>query len=496
MPAEKDFIYNGYDYDRNFVRLKREEVVGFLSLKFFIFLPIVLVLYYTAGKRGRTDLSKTVLVVSSMAFFFMYGIPSFLILLASCVFNLIWSRVLEKNKKPVLLAAGIIVNVLPLLSFKYLNFFGENIAHITGGEFTALDIIQPVAISYYTFQMITWTVDSYRGETEGTRLPDYLAYVWFFPRVIMGPITRHDEFIPQMKEKKTFLPDPENIATGFVWFTVGMSKKLLLASRYGAASVYGFMQGSELSLLEGWLCSVAYTFEIYLDFSGYCDMAAGVAKMFGINIPMNFNSPYKAVSISDFWKRWHISLTSFLRKYIYFPLGGNRKGKVRTYFNMLAIFVISGFWHGANWTFILWGTLHGVVMIAERLIGKKLDKIPKFIRIPVTFALVNIGWVLFSSADLAQAGVFLKEMFSPDNIMPAVAFYDSFDLGTVPFIRYHLNIAIPLFYVITYACLLLTRNIYEKKYKPDLKTALITGILFTWSFLHANSVAGFIYFNF
>ncbi|MBP5252322.1 MAG: MBOAT family protein [Lachnospiraceae bacterium] len=417
-------------------------------------------------------------------------------LLASCIFNLFWAKLLLKKKNKALLAAGIVINVLPLLAFKYLNFFAVTLAHLAGGEFTAIDIIAPVAISYYTFQMITWTVDSYRGETAAVRVLDYLEYVWFFPRMIMGPITRQDEFVPQINEHKRYIADPENIATGFVWFTVGMSKKLLLASRFAGAGTYGFVMGSNLSMAEGWLCSIAYTFQIYLDFSGYCDMAAGVARMFNIDIPKNFDSPYKAYSIGDFWKRWHISLTSFLRKYIYFPLGGNRKGKVRTYLNMLAIFVISGFWHGANWTFILWGALHGVLMVIERLSEGFLKKIPKFIRVGATFILVNIGWIFFAAPDIGSAFTFIGEMFRPDNILPAAGFYDTFDMGTVPFIRFHLNLAIPAFYVLTFAALQLTKNIYEKKYKPNLRTAAATAVLFVWSFLYANAVSDFIYFKF
>lgn len=470
--------------------------MGFLSLKFILILPIVLILYYAAGKRGKYDLSKIVLIASSMLFFLSYGTESFLLLLASCIFNLFWSRLLLKNKNKALLAAGIVINVLPLLAFKYLNFFGESISHLAGSEFTAIDIITPVAISYYTFQMITWTVDSYRGETASVKTLDYLEYVWFFPRMIMGPITRQDEFIPQIEDHTRYKADPENIATGFVWFTVGMSKKLLLASRFAGAGTYGFMMGTDLSMAEGWLCSIAYTFEIYLDFSGYCDMAAGVAKMFGIDIPKNFDSPYKAYSIGDFWKRWHISLTSFLRKYIYFPLGGNRKGKARTYLNMLAIFVISGFWHGADWTFILWGALHGVLMVIERLSDGFLKKIPKFIRVGVTFILVNIGWIFFAAPDIGSAFTFIREMFIPDNILPAAEFFDTFDMGTVPFIRFHLNLAIPAFYLITFVCLQLTKNIYEKKYKPNVRTALMTAVLFVWSFLYANAVSDFIYFKF
>ncbi len=459
-------------------------------------MPVVLVLYFAARKSGKNELAKGILVAASMVFFALYGLPSFLILVASCAFNYLYSAFLGKNKKPLLLGAGITVNVLPLLIFKYLNFFGENFAKIAGHEYTPVSLILPVAISYYTFQMITWCVDSYRGETKGIPVLDYLTYIWFFPRMVMGPITRHDEFIPQINDPANFTPDPENIATGFVWFTVGMSKKLLLATRFSGASLYGLGLGSGLGLAESWLCTIAYTFEIYLDFSGYCDMAAGVSKMLNLDIPKNFNSPYKAESIADFWKRWHISLTSFLRKYIYFPLGGNRKGRVRTYINMMIIFIISGFWHGANWTFIIWGALHGILMVIERLAWDKLKKIPKFIRVAFTFALVNIGWVFFASPNLTMATDVIKEMFKADNIMPAVQFYDTFDMGTIPFIRYHLNIAIPLFYVVTYVCLLCTKNIYEKKYKPNLRTALVCGVLFVWSFLYANSVSSFIYFQF
>ena len=274
--------------------------MGFLSLKFILILPIVLILYFAAGKREKYDLSKIVLIASSMLFFISYGTESFLMLLASCIFNLGLSKLLIKKKNKGFLAAGIVINVLPLLAFKYLNFFAESIMHLAGGEFTAIDIIAPVAISYYTFQMITWTVDSYRGETASVRVLDYLEYVWFFPRMIMGPITRQDEFVPQINDRARYIADPENIATGLVWFTVGMSKKLLLASRYAGAGTYGFVMGSNLSMAEGWLCSIAYTFQIYLDFSGYCDMAAGVAKMFNIDIPKNFDSPYKAYSIGDF----------------------------------------------------------------------------------------------------------------------------------------------------------------------------------------------------
>ena len=231
-------------------------------------MPVVLTAYFAARKNGKNELAKGVIIAASMLFFALYGLDSFLVLVLSCAFNYLYSSFLVKNKKPVLLGVGIVINVFPLLIFKYLNFFGENAAKIAGTQYTPVSLILPVAISYYTFQMITWCVDSYRGETKGIPVIDYLTYIWFFPRMVMGPITRHDEFIPQINDPAKFKPDPENIATGFVWFTVGMSKKLLLATRYSGASLYGLGVGSGLGLAEAWLCTVAYTFEIYLDFSG------------------------------------------------------------------------------------------------------------------------------------------------------------------------------------------------------------------------------------
>nr|MCR5011166.1 MBOAT family protein [Lachnospiraceae bacterium] len=373
---------------------------------------------------------------------------------------------------------------------------------------------------------IAWLVDSSRGETKGYDLLDYAVFIFFFPKLIMGPIILHEEFIPQLNDEKRFRPDFENLSKGMIWFTVGLSKVLLIEPMFTFGVQYGFTMLSGLSLAEAWFCSIAFTLQLYFDFSGYCDMAAGMAMMMNLELPMNFNSPYKAVSVGDFWKRWHISLTRFLRKYIYFPLGGNRKGTFRTYLNIMIIFLISGFWHGANWTFIVWGAIHGVIMIIERLTGitardklaadsSKSDGLSKagvsgnssdgkkmsvhlitFIRRIITFIIVDIAWVFFRADSLSDAVAFIKQMFIPDNIMPNAQFYNSFGLNDFAFATRHLNIFVPMLFAAALAMVFFGKNIYETKYKPTLMTAIVTAVLFLASFVCLGNAADFIYFKF
>ena len=477
--------------------------MGFTCYKFLLaFLPATLILYFLMRKFNRNTLAKCVMAVASAVFYWFYGAVPFFILIGDCIINWFLSKLLQKDGKStgkkVILALSIILNVGLLLYFKYFNFFAENVAAVRGAEFTAFDIIQPAAISYYTFQQIAWLVDSYRGETGKYTFPEYAAFIFFFPKIAMGPIILHDEFMGQLNDKKKFLPNAENLGTGFIWLSIGMAKKVMLEPMFAGCASFGFDPARIplLSMPEAWACSIAYTIQLYLDFSGYCDIAAGVSKMFNFDLPVNFNSPYKAISIGDFWKRWHITLTRFLRKYIYFSLGGNRKGKVRTYINMLTIFVISGFWHGANWTFILWGTLHGVIMIIERICGKTLEKIPKGIRWAVTFIAVDIGWVLFNSHSIGEAGAFLQRMFQFGSLTPAAEFYNTVGLNSYAFITEHLNIAVPLLFIATLCGLVFTKNVYEKKYEPNFRTSIAVALMFAFSFLSLSDVATFIYFQF
>ena len=504
--------------------------MGFTSYKFLmLFIPLTVILYFICRRTGKNTMAKGVLAGASVLFYYTYGYVPLLILIADSIINWYLSRVLSgcakdeagKGKKNLVLCLGIVLNVALLLYFKYFNFFADNIVSLTGGEFSAWDIIQPAAISYYTFQQVAWLVDSSRGETAGYSFLDYAVFIFFFPKLIMGPIILHEEFIPQLNDSKRFLPKYENLSRGMIWFTIGLSKVLLIEPMFTFGVEYGFTKLADLSIVEAWFCSFAFSLQLYFDFSGYCDMASGMAMMMNLDLPVNFNSPYKAVSIGDFWKRWHISLTRFLRRYIYFPLGGNRKGAFRTYLNIMIIFLVSGFWHGANWTFIVWGAIHGVIMIIERMTGlaardkaaaevsvaetdpanntggkNLLPHFVIFIRRIITFIIVDIAWVFFRADSLSDAVAFIKQMFIPDNIMPDAQFYNSFGLNDFAFATRHLNIFVPMLFAGALAMVFFGKNIYETKYKPTLLMAIITAVLFLASFVCLGNAADFIYFKF
>ncbi|MCR5303631.1 MAG: MBOAT family protein, partial [Lachnospiraceae bacterium] len=247
---------------------------------------------------------------------------------------------------------------------------------------------------------------------------------------------------------------------------------------------------------EAWLCAVSYTLQLYFDFSGYCDMALGVSKMFNIDLPLNFNSPYKSLSITEFWKGWHITLTRFLRKYIYFPLGGSRKGTLRTYLNIMVIFVVSGFWHGAEWSFVLWGALHGVVMILNRIFKKQWDSLHAAFRWTVNFLLVVLGWVFFRAEDITDAINYLGRMVNTAEMNLSGDFYNSFGLSYYPLLSEHLNYVVPLLFVVALHIVMNMKNVYEREYKPGVLTGVITVLLFLGSFMMMSDVGTFVYFNF
>ena len=255
--------------------------------------------------------------------------------------------------KKLLLFLGVIFNLALIFYFKYYDFFIENINVMLKKNLALMNVALPLGISFFTFQQISFVVDSYRQETKQYSFVEYALFVTFFPQLVAGPIVSHDEIIPQFQDEKKRHLDISMMNRGICLFVIGLFKKVLIADTFGNAVNVGWESLELLTSLEAILVSLFYTFQIYFDFSGYCDMASGIASMFNIELPLNFNSPYKAESIIEFWKRWHITLTRFLRKYIYFPLGGSRKGEVRAYVNVLVVFLLSGVWHGAGWTFII-----------------------------------------------------------------------------------------------------------------------------------------------
>ena len=310
-----------------------------------------------------------------------------------------------------------------LAYYKYANFFLTNINEVAGSALSFGEIVLPLGISFFTFTQIAFLADAYYGKAREFNFVHYGLFVTYFPQLIAGPVLHHAEMMPQFRERATYRFSWENTAVGLTIFVIGLFKKVMLADGVGAYAKPVFdaaAAGVQLSALEAWCGALAYTFQLYFDFSGYSDMAIGLSRLFGIVLPLNFHSPYKAANIIDFWRRWHMTLSRFLRDYLYIPLGGNRKGQVRRYMGLMATMILGGLWHGAGWTFVLWGTLHGVYLAINhgwralrRRLGHDIGHTTRWGRacgVLLTFIAVVVGWVLFRSADLAAAGVMLKAM--------------------------------------------------------------------------------------
>ena len=381
----------------------------------FCFLPLVLTGYFGLNHFNRTDLARGWLFLTSL-FFYSWWNPLYLpVILGSMLFNYLMGKVLSNpsgnSKKTLVLILGISCNLSLLVFFKYTDFLIENLNLAAGTQLSLLYITLPLAISFFTFQQIAYLVDSYRGLTGTYNFFNYGLFVAFFPQLIAGPIVHHSEMMPQFytKENKSF--SYENFTKGLYVFFMGLGKKVIIADTFAIFANYGYGNTAHLTILDGWITSLSYAGQLYFDFSGYTDMAIGAALMFNINIPVNFNSPYKALSIQDFWRRWHITLSRFLRDYVYIPLGGNRRGELKTLSNLMITFIIGGIWHGAGWTFVFWGFLHGAALIIHRLWKKAGLELPDMVAFIVTFNFVNIAWVFFRAPNRTDATNVLYAMF-------------------------------------------------------------------------------------
>lgn len=301
----------------------------------------------------------------SLAFYSYWDITNLPILLSSISVNFIVGEKIKRNKQKKWLCIGVCFNLALLAYFKYTNFLIENLCMISGMELSYLDIVLPLGISFFSFTQTAYLVDSYRGETDDYTISDYLLFVTIFPHLIAGPILYHKDMIPQFLDRKRYMFDYENFSKGLVWFTIGLFKKVIIADRLSLIADLVFAHTDSLSFLDAWGGSLAYTLQLYFDFSAYSEMAIGIALMFNYNLPINFNAPYKALSIIDFWKKWHITLSTFLKNYLYIPLGGNRNGHQLR--NVFLTMLLGGLWHGAGWTFILWGGLHGLYICINHL---------------------------------------------------------------------------------------------------------------------------------
>ena len=393
-----------------------EAAMSFQSLAFFGFLAAVIASCLLAGRRslvvGKILLSAACLV------FYLNGVSrplmGFAVLFLGMAVTLAATGALcaGKNRRTVFAAAAG-WHIAVLLIFKYTGFF-------TGG---ALRIgWAPVGLSFFTFQQLWYLKEVYTGEytpakTGLSGAGDFFLYTFFFPSVTSGPILRPGTFLPQLQEP--FRPDWQDAATGIYSICAGTVKKVLLADSFAVIVNNGWAYEESISAVTAWMMILGYTLQLYFDFSGYCDIALGAARLLGIRLPVNFDSPYRSLSVTEFWKRWHITLTTFLRECLYFPLGGSRKGVLRTYLNILIVFLVSGFWHGAGWTFIVWGALHGLAQVTERILGQWPERFPKLLRWGMTFLFLNLAWVFFRAPDVGSALTLLRTAFTPDFSLPA-----------------------------------------------------------------------------
>lgn len=476
------------------------------------FLPLCIIGYFGLNHFRQYNLAQLFLLIMSL-WFYGYFNPSYLLIIAvSIIANYWFSYILSHTAQPHLKKAALLIaiafNLGILFYYKYYDFFIENINALFSTDYTLKHILLPLGISFFTFQQLSYVIDAYHGEVKQYRFVQYASFVVYFPQLVAGPIVTHDELIPQFMDhsKKQF--SWENFEDGLYIFALGLAKKVLVADIFGNAANWVFSSIPQLDATNAILTALAYTIQIYFDFSGYCDMAIGIGKMMNIDLPINFDSPYKAITITDFWSRWHKTLTRFFTKYIYIPLGGNRKGLLRTCINVMVVYLCSGFWHGANWTFVLWGVMHGIFSVITRCCRKFFQKIPKVLNWLITFLFVNVAWVFFRADSIADAVALLGKAFSMEwgpvsSGISGVFLLPEFEfvlgpLGIFQHLETRTGLCAAIFYGSAMALILGAKNAYQHMCsgKRSFGTLCLAAVLLIWCILSFSSVSTFLYFNF
>lgn len=470
----------------------------------FQFLPVVFVGFFVLAKLSHR-LAAFWLALASLFFYGYWDQKYVALLLVSITFNYLFGFALAKADparrayKNRVLFIAVSFNLGLLGYYKYANFFIETLDALTGTEFAIREIILPLGISFFTFTQIAFLVDSHRGIAKEYSFIHYILFVTYFPHLIAGPILHHKQMMPQFSDPKTYLLSAESISLGLVFFSIGLGKKILLADNFAliATPIFTLVEtGQPIGFQTAWVGSLAYTLQLYFDFSGYCDMAIGASLFFGIQLPLNFNSPYKATSIIEFWRRWHMTLSQFLRDYLYIPLGGNRLGTKRRHLNLMLTMVLGGLWHGANWTFVIWGALHGMFLMVNHAwrhlqkqrkwdLPRSLSAIQTGSAITLTFVCVTCAWVFFRASSPTAALVILTGMFSGPTIENM---YD----GKILFVC--LGLAMVLFLPNTQQIAGFLSSSRQKSivYLASAFLALVTFL----SLLNLHQPSEFIYFNF
>lgn len=466
----------------------------------FLFLPICLLIYFTLNKLGEggATAAKISLVLASLYFYAFFNTSYLLIILSSILVNYAVGHILiQPNRNHIIkkaaISSGVLFNLGLLGYFKYTDFFIDNINSLFQTNFPLLHILLPLGISFFTFQQISYIVDCYRGQSSRYSFSSYCLFVTFFPQLIAGPIVLPSEMLPQFEDANNKRINIANINKGLYIFTLGLAKKILIADNISVFANAGFNSMESLTMMEAWLSSLSYTMQLYFDFSGYCDMAMGIALMFNIRLPLNFNSPYKSLNIQDFWRRWHITLGRFMTNYLYIPLGGNRKGTKRTLINLVTVFLVSGLWHGAGWGFIIWGTLHGFSILIHRLWKTTNLKMPKILGWAITFFCVNIFWIFFRAESLDDA------------LRVSGALFDFASLPSLITLQFKVSTHYPMMPILCYALLafsiflaLTAKNSFQKTlhFQPKISAACEIIVWFCLSICLLNKSVTFLYFNF
>ena len=375
----------------------------FSSVEFiFGFMPIVLAVYFMLAQR-QTPAVRIWLLLASLFFYGWWNPKNVFLIVGSMLFNFAFGKLIGRSRSKWALTFGIAANLAVLFYYKYVDFFLTNVNAALGTQVSLLHVVLPLGISFFTFQQIAFLVDSYEGKVDHYKFLDYGLFVSFFPQLVAGPIVHHAELMPQFEDPRNSVLNFANLSKGIFVFNCGLAKKIVIADTFSVIVNNGYGHTGMLSETAAWITSLAYSIQLYFDFSGYSDMAIGLGLMFNINIPLNFNSPYRARNIQDFWRRWHITLSRFLRDYLYIPLGGNRGSEFATSRNLLITFLLGGIWHGAGWTFILWGLLHGVALVFYRYFGRLKFSLPVWLSVTVTFLFVNLAWVFFRAPSWGAA---------------------------------------------------------------------------------------------
>lgn len=478
----------------------------------FLFFPLSLAGYFGLNHIGKYKAASAFLFIMSLWFCGYANIFYPAVLLINTVLNYgiisLLSSKPDRREKKLWLFAGILLNAGILLFLKYYNFFTENINTVFQTSLPLLKLILPLGVSFYTFQQISCLVDIYRGDCPKYGFLDYALSISFFPKLTQGPIALCSEIIPELQSTENRKLNYENLSRGIYAFALGLAKKVLLADSFAKIVNLGFGNIPELNTPSAALVMVCYSLQIYFDFSGYCDMALGIGSMLNIGLPVNFNSPYKAVSVSDFWDRWHMTLTRFFTRYLYIPLGGSRRGKARTCLNTMIVFLVSGLWHGANWTFLLWGALHGIVMAFEKLTNITSLKLPRWIKISITFLLVTFGWSLFRADSIRDAVLLWQQLFHggfgglyqpiTDAFQDFIEISILYRLGLGGIMASYPWLAVTAFTLLSLLGCFTMKNTQEKMehFALSNKKLLTVVILMFWSILSLSEISEFLYFNF